>query len=68
MTYVLLLVGLLFVGMVLFIRVRNHMTYCRKVAEKGTGEKIPGCPEFDARESGATTEQTPAPGGPDQEE
>lgn len=68
MTYALLLVGLLFVGMVLFIRVRNHMTYCRKVAEKGTGEKIPGCPDFDARESGPTTEQNPATRRPDQEE
>ncbi|TVR90077.1 MAG: hypothetical protein EA428_09180 [Spirochaetaceae bacterium] len=56
MTYALLLVGILFVGIVLFIRIRNHMYYCRKVSENGSGERIPGCPDFELEESETTAD------------
>ncbi|MCA1754349.1 MAG: hypothetical protein LC641_06570 [Spirochaeta sp.] len=60
MTYALLLVGLLFIGIVLFIRVRNHINYCRRASENAAGERIPGCPDFDPADSGpaATSETT----------
>jgi len=68
MTYALLLVGLLFVGIVLFLRVRNHMNYCRRVSGKSDGEKIPGCPDFDPIETKPSTENGEEPRSTDQHE